>query len=98
MYHNNHDGDVHGNRHPRWLRAQCKRRHPRREMGIAVGDYDGDGWLDILKPNFAAKTSAFTTTIGIGILYDAVYRSGLAWRRQMSVGARGSRTSTMTET
>ncbi len=35
-------------------------------MGVAVADYDCDGWFDIFKTNFADDTSTCTTTTATG--------------------------------
>ena len=32
-------------------------------MGVAVADYDADGWLDIARTNFPSKSRRFTTTM-----------------------------------
>ena len=47
-------------------------------MGIAVGDYDGDGKLDILKTNFAGDYPNLFRNLGGGIFEDAVMRARLA--------------------
>ncbi|MGH9404291.1 MAG: CRTAC1 family protein [Terriglobia bacterium] len=47
-------------------------------MGVAVGDYDCDGWLDILKPNFAGENVSLYRNNRNGTFYDAVYQAGLA--------------------
>lgn len=54
-------------------------------MGIAVGDYDCDGWLDILKPNFSDETVSVYHNNGNGTFYDAVYQAGFG-SRMKSVG------------
>ncbi len=46
-------------------------------MGIGVGDYNGDGWLDIVKTNFADDTPNLYRNTGFGTFYDATYQSGL---------------------
>ena len=37
-------------------------------MGIAVGDYDRDGTMDIFKTNFAGDTSTLYSNTGEGLL------------------------------
>jgi len=46
-------------------------------MGVAVGDYDNDGWLDIVKTNFSDDTSNLYHNNGDGTFYDAVMQAGL---------------------
>src|SRR5690348_10149059 len=47
-------------------------------MGVAVGDYDGDGKLDILKTNFAGGYPNVYRNQGGGIFEDAVMKARLA--------------------
>ena len=47
-------------------------------MGAAAGDYDCDGWLDILKPNFAGENVSLYHNNHDGTFYDAVFQVGLA--------------------
>lgn len=46
-------------------------------MGIAVGDYDGDGRLDLLKTNFAGDHPNLFRNVGRGIFEDSVLKAGL---------------------
>lgn len=46
-------------------------------MGIAVGDYDGDGLLDILKTNFAGDHPNLFRNTGKGLFEDVMLRAGL---------------------
>jgi hypothetical protein len=46
-------------------------------MGVAVGDYDCDGWLDIIKTNYSDQTSNVYHNNGDGTFYDAVLQAGL---------------------
>ena len=46
-------------------------------MGIALGDYDGDGKLDILKTNFAGDYPNLFRNLGGGIFEDVVLRARL---------------------
>jgi enediyne biosynthesis protein E4 len=46
-------------------------------MGLAMGDYDGDGRLDILKTNFAGDHPNLYRYFGKGIYEDRVIASGL---------------------
>lgn len=47
-------------------------------MGIAVGDYDNDGQIDILKTNFAGDNPNVYRNVGGGIFEDNVLRARLA--------------------
>src|SRR5262245_9092848 len=47
-------------------------------MGIGVGDFDNDGFLDIVKTNFAGDYPNLYRNTGKGIFDDVVVRAGLA--------------------
>jgi len=47
-------------------------------MGVAVGDCDGNGHLDIFKTNFAGDLPVLYRNLGKGIFEDATRESGLA--------------------
>ena len=47
-------------------------------MGLAVGDYDRDGRLDILKTHFADDVPALYRSLGGGLFEDAASQIGLA--------------------
>jgi len=47
-------------------------------MGVDVGDYDGDGRLDLIKTNFAQDYTSLYHNEGDGLFVDASFRSGLA--------------------
>jgi len=51
-------------------------------MGVAVSDYDCNGWLDIFKTNFADDTSNLFRNNGDGTFTDATYTSGIAANKQ----------------
>src|SRR6267143_707681 len=76
LFHNNHDGtftDV-------GMVAGCAYSENGREqagMGIAVGDYDCDGWLDIFKTNFADDTCNLYHNNGDGTFADLTSASGI---------------------
>jgi hypothetical protein len=46
-------------------------------MGVAAGDYDGDGFLDIIKTNFDADTSTLYHNRGDGTFDDVTFPSGI---------------------
>jgi hypothetical protein len=57
-------------------------------MGIAVGDFDNDGALDILKTHFTEDTAALYRNIGRGGFVDVTNRAGLGVEtRYVSWGA-----------
>jgi hypothetical protein len=47
-------------------------------MGIAIGDYDNNEWLDLLKTNFIRDYPNLYRNLGKGIFEDAVLPAGLA--------------------
>jgi enediyne biosynthesis protein E4 len=47
-------------------------------MGVGVGDFDNDGWLDLIKTNFAGDYPNVYRNTGDGIFEDVVVRAGLA--------------------
>jgi hypothetical protein len=76
LYHNNHDGTF----SEIGLAAGCALSEDGKlqgGMGIAVGDYDCDGWLDIVKPNFSDESMSVYHNNGDGTFYDAVFQAGL---------------------
>jgi enediyne biosynthesis protein E4 len=77
LFHNNHDGtftDV-------GVTAGCaysEDGHEQAGMGVAVGDYDCDGWFDIFKTNFADDTSNLYHNNGDGTFSDVAFPAGVA--------------------
>lgn len=47
-------------------------------MGIGVGDFNRDGWLDMVKTNFAGDYPNVYQNTGDGIFEDVVVRAGMA--------------------
>jgi hypothetical protein len=77
LYRNNHDGtftDValaSGAAYGEYGNVQAG-------MGLAVGDYDRDGRLDILKTHFADDVPALYRALGKGLFEDTASQTGLA--------------------
>jgi hypothetical protein len=46
-------------------------------MGVGAGDYNGDGWFDIVRTNFADQTTSLYLNNGDGTFHDAVFQAGL---------------------
>jgi len=76
LFKNNHDGtftDV-------AVMAGCAYNdngHEQAGMGVAVADYDCDGWFDIFKTNFADDTSNLYHNNGDGTFSDVSFASGV---------------------
>jgi hypothetical protein len=51
---------------------------PQAGMGVAVGDYDGDGRLDVLKTHFADDIPSLYRNLGKGLFEDVAVAAGLA--------------------
>jgi hypothetical protein len=72
LFRNNHDGtfkDV-------AVMTGCaysEAGHEQAGMGVAVGDYDCDGWLDIFKTNFSDDTSNLYHNDGDGTFTEVTY-------------------------
>ena len=47
-------------------------------MGVGVGDFDNDGWLDLVKTNFAGDYPNLYHNTGEGLFEDVVMKAGLA--------------------
>ena len=50
---------------------------PQAGMGVALGDFNRDGLLDIVKTNFAGDTDSLYLNLGDGTFEDHTYLSGL---------------------
>jgi len=46
-------------------------------MGVAIGDYDRNGFMDIFKTNFAGDTSTLYSNMGTGLCEDMTFSAGL---------------------
>jgi hypothetical protein len=77
LFHNNHDGTF----TERGLESGVALNEDGREqggMGLGVGDFDSDGYLDIFKSHFSADTHALYKNNGKGTFRDVTMRAGLA--------------------
>ena len=62
--------------------AYSENGHEQAGMGVAVGDYDCDGWLDIFKTNFTDDTPDLYHNNGDGTFSDVTFVSGLGVNTQ----------------
>jgi hypothetical protein len=51
-------------------------------MGVAVADFDADGWLDIARTNFSEQVTSLYHNYGNGGFEDASIRAGLGVNRK----------------
>jgi len=51
-------------------------------MGVAVGDYDGDGWFDIVRTNFSDQVTTLYRNNGDGTFHDSSLAAGLGVNRK----------------
>jgi enediyne biosynthesis protein E4 len=76
LYQNNRDGtftDI-------GIRAGCafsQDGKPQAGMGVAIGDYDRNGTMDIFKTNFAGDTSTLYANTGNGLCEDKTFVGGI---------------------
>ena len=93
LYRNNHDGtftDV-------AFAAGCAYSQdgkPQAGMGVAIGDYDRNGTMDIFKTNFAGDTSTLYANTGDGFCEDQTFAGGIGINTRWlgwGVGVRGPR-------
>jgi hypothetical protein len=81
LFHNNHDGtftDI-------AVSAGAAYNEDGREqagMGVTIGDYNGDGRLDIFKTNFSDDTSTLYRNNGNGTFDDVTFAAGLGLHTQ----------------
>jgi hypothetical protein len=82
LYHNNHDGSF-SEIAQRVGVAFSEDGAEQGGMGVAVGDYDDDGWFDIFKTNFVDDTPNLYHNNGGGTFTDFVFRAGLGTRTDL---------------
>jgi enediyne biosynthesis protein E4 len=76
LYRNNRDGtftDI-------GVRAGCSYSQDGKTqagMGVAIGDYDRNGFMDIFKTNFAGDTSTLYSNLGTGLCEDMTFSAGI---------------------
>jgi enediyne biosynthesis protein E4 len=76
LYRNNHDGtftDI-------AVRSGCAYSQdgkPQAGMGVAIGDYDRNGTMDIFKTNFAGDTSTLYANTGDRLCEDRTFAAGI---------------------
>jgi hypothetical protein len=51
-------------------------------MGVAVGDYDGDGWLDIVRTNYSDQITTLYRNNGDGTFHDGSLPAGFGVNRK----------------
>src|SRR5438876_1067891 len=81
LFHNNHDGTF----TEIAVKAGVAYNEDGREeagMGADAMDYDGDGWLDIIRTNFSDETSTLYHNNGDGTFTDVTSCSGLGTNTQ----------------
>lgn len=76
LYHNNQDGTFTDIGIEAGV-AYSGDGKPQAGMGVAAGDYDGDGWLDIFKTNFSGDTSTLYHNLGKMTFDDVTFTSGI---------------------
>jgi hypothetical protein len=76
LFRNNHDGTFTDVAAMSGC-AYSENGHEQAGMGVAVGDYDRDGWFDIFKTNFADDTCNLYHNNGDGTFSDVTFASGV---------------------
>ncbi|MHB8655736.1 MAG: CRTAC1 family protein [Terriglobia bacterium] len=82
LFHNNHNGTFKDIGEEAGV-ALSDDGYEQGGMGVAVGDYDQDGWFDIFKTNFADDTPNLYHSNGDGTFTDMVLQAGLGKRTDL---------------
>ena len=81
LYHNSGDGTFTDVALPSGV-AFSENGMPQAGMGLAVGDFNADGRLDLLKTHFADDIPALYRSLGNGLFEDAATAAGLGVRNR----------------
>jgi hypothetical protein len=81
LFHNNHDGTFSETAVAAGLAFNGDGRE-QAGMGLYAVDYDGDGWLDIIKTNFSDDTATLYHNNGDGTFSDVTNEAGLGRNTQ----------------
>jgi hypothetical protein len=76
LYRNNRDGTFTDVAVPAGC-AYSQDGKPQAGMGVAVGDYDHNGTMDVFKTNFAGDTSTLYANTGQGFCEDRTFAAGI---------------------
>src|SRR4051794_11838653 len=76
LYRNNHDGTFTDNGVISGC-AYSQDGKPQAGMGVAVGDFDRNGTMDVFKTNFAGDTSTLYSNLGDGHCEDRTFAAGI---------------------
>jgi hypothetical protein len=76
LYRNRHDGTFEDIAVPAGC-AYSQDGKPQAGMGLAMGDYDRNGTIDIFKTNFAGDTSTLYANLGDGLCEDRTFAGGI---------------------
>ncbi len=77
LFHNNRNGTFTENGLLAGVAFDINGR-PQAGMGVAAGDYDGNGFLDIIKTNFSDDTPSLYRNDGNAFFTDVTHEAGLA--------------------
>jgi enediyne biosynthesis protein E4 len=81
LYRNNHDGTFREVAVPSGC-ALDENGVALAGMGVGVGDYDGDGWFDLVRTNFSEQVTTLYRNYGRGAFTDASVKAGLGVNRK----------------
>ena len=81
LFHNNHDGTFSETAVAAGVGYNGDG-HEQAGMGAHAADYDGDGWLDIIKTNFSDDTASLYRNNRDGTFSDATFEAGLGKNTQ----------------